>query len=120
MRLSFSFYRFPQKTSSSLFPQVYKDAKDKPSTMGAKDVVDKPGYLSSKAAKFALGVHRGPMPKESFDDENDMERLEKMDTLELETIKRTPTQTLRRHWFRFWCCYLFFSIIFLAIFLPVL
>lgn len=87
----------------------------------AKDLAEKPGYLSSKAAKFALGVHRGPMPKQSFDDDDsELEHLEKMDTLELETIKRTPTQTLRRHWFRFWCCYMFWSVIFLAIFLPIL
>ena len=83
----------------------------------AKDWIEKPAYLSSEAAKFALGIHRGPMPKELLDDGDE---LEKVDTLQLETIRRTPTQEVRRHWARFWCCYMFWSVIFLAIFLPIL
>ncbi|EYE91632.1 DUF3712 domain-containing protein [Aspergillus ruber CBS 135680] len=85
----------------------------------AKDLAEKPAYLSSAAAKYALGVHRGPFaPKESLDG-NDLQHVETADTITLENIKRTPTQNLRRHWFRFWCCYVFWSIIFLAIFLPI-
>lgn len=85
-----------------------------------KEWMERPAYLSSEAAKFALGIHRGPMPKEFLDDGTNGAELEKADTIQLETIQRTPTQTIRRHWARFWCCYTFWSVIFLAIFLPIL
>lgn len=87
----------------------------------AKEWAEKPAYLTSDAAKFALGIHRGPMPsKEQPVDGGELEHADTMDTITMENIKRTPTQNLRRHWARFWCCYVFWNIIFLAIFLPIL
>ena len=86
----------------------------------AKEWAEKPAYLSSAAAKHALGIHRGPLPPKESVDGSDLEHIETTDTITLETIKRTPTENLRRHWARFWCCYVFWSIIFLAIFLPIL
>ncbi|PYH78351.1 hypothetical protein BO82DRAFT_342919 [Aspergillus uvarum CBS 121591] len=74
-----------------------------------------PSSLNSEDAKYALGTHRGPLPSEGVDNEH----LEKTRSISLEPGKRTRAQRLRRHWRRFWCCYVFGSIIFLAIFLPI-
>ncbi|RAH40654.1 DUF3712 domain-containing protein [Aspergillus brunneoviolaceus CBS 621.78] len=74
-----------------------------------------PSSLDSDDAKYALGTHRGPLPSEGVDNEH----LEKTRSISLEPGKRTRAQRLRRHWGRFWCCYVFGSIIFLTIFLPI-
>ncbi|PYI26513.1 hypothetical protein BP00DRAFT_355746 [Aspergillus indologenus CBS 114.80] len=74
-----------------------------------------PSSLNSEDAKYALGTHRGPLPSEGVDNEH----LEKTKSISLEPGKRTRGQRLRRHWRRFWCCYVVGSIIFLAIFLPI-
>ncbi|PLB53419.1 hypothetical protein P170DRAFT_445175 [Aspergillus steynii IBT 23096] len=78
---------------------------------------EKKSYLDSKDAKNAVGIHRGPLPENG--EGYDLEHIETADTITLEKVKRTPTQNLRRHWARFWCCYTLFSIIFLIIFLPI-
>ena len=77
---------------------------------------EKKTYLTSKEAKYALGIHRGPLPTEGLE----IEHVETAHSISLEPVKRTRSQTLRRHWARFWCCYAFWGIIFLAIFLPIL
>ncbi|RAL01834.1 DUF3712 domain-containing protein [Aspergillus ibericus CBS 121593] len=76
---------------------------------------EKTSYLSSKEAKYALGVHRGPLPTEGYA----IEHIETANSISLEPVKRTRSQKLRRHWARFWCCYAFWGIIGLAIFLPI-
>ncbi|GKZ91678.1 hypothetical protein AnigIFM63604_009571 [Aspergillus niger] len=76
---------------------------------------EKQTYLASKEAKYALGTHRGPLPTEGLE----IEHVETANSISLEPVKRTRSQTLRRHWARFWCCYAFWGIIFLAIFLPI-
>ncbi|GLA14046.1 hypothetical protein BDQ94DRAFT_171011 [Aspergillus welwitschiae] len=76
---------------------------------------EKKTYLASKEAKYALGTHRGPLPTEGLE----IEHVETANSISLEPVKRTRSQTLRRHWARFWCCYAFWGIIFLAIFLPI-
>ncbi|GLA64982.1 hypothetical protein AtubIFM54640_006716 [Aspergillus tubingensis] len=76
---------------------------------------EKKTYLTSKEAKYALGIHRGPLPTEGLE----IEHVETAHSISLEPVKRTRSQTLRRHWARFWCCYAFWGIIFLAIFLPI-
>lgn len=79
---------------------------------------EKKSYLGSKAAKYALGIHRGPLPQ--GDDEGyTIEHVETANTITLEKKERTRAERARRHWARFWCCYIFWSIIFLAIFLPI-
>ncbi|GES61230.1 hypothetical protein ATEIFO6365_0006068900 [Aspergillus terreus] len=78
-------------------------------------MAEKASYLTSQAAKYALGVHRGPLDSEG----HGAEHVEKADAVELETGQKTRAQKLRRHWGRFWCCYCFWSLIFLAIFLPI-
>lgn len=79
-------------------------------------------HLRDKAAKYTLGLHRGPLPPPNAtgDDLEALEHVETAKTITLEKIQRTPTQKLARHWKRFWCCYLFWNVIFLAIFLPIL
>lgn len=67
--------------------------------------------FTSKAAKYALGLHRGPP-----DGETELDKTHSLETGE----KKTPMQKARKHWARFWCCYCFWSVIFLAIFLPIL
>ncbi|PWY87496.1 hypothetical protein BO70DRAFT_421253 [Aspergillus heteromorphus CBS 117.55] len=76
---------------------------------------EKTAYLSSKEGKYALGLHRGPLSADGAD----LEHIETSDTISLLPAKRTRSQTLRRHWARFWCCYAFWGIISLAIFLPI-
>ncbi|PYH95895.1 hypothetical protein BO71DRAFT_439950 [Aspergillus ellipticus CBS 707.79] len=69
-----------------------------------------------KDAKYAIGLHRGPLPADGAD----LEHIETADTISLlPNAKRTRSQNFRRHWTRFWCCYAFFGIISLAIFLPI-
>jgi hypothetical protein len=83
------------------------------------DTEEKPSssYLSLKGAKYALGIHRGPLPPAN----GDGGEVEHVGTgLSLEKKQTTKKEAIRRHWARFWCCYIFFNIIFLAIFLPVL
>ncbi|KAB8072660.1 hypothetical protein BDV29DRAFT_202211 [Aspergillus leporis] len=77
---------------------------------------EKHSYLSSKAAKYALGIHRGPLPQGNGDDYG-IEHVETANTLEKK--EKTRAERARKHWARFWCCYIFWSIIFLAIFLPI-
>ncbi|KAE8352046.1 hypothetical protein BDV28DRAFT_158219 [Aspergillus coremiiformis] len=71
---------------------------------------EKRSYLSSKAAKYALGIHRGTLFQ--VDDEGYL-----ID--HVETKERTQAEQAGRHCARFWCCYIFWSIIFLAVFLPI-
>ncbi|GIJ88016.1 hypothetical protein Asppvi_006932 [Aspergillus pseudoviridinutans] len=80
------------------------------------EMEEKPSYLSAKGAKYALGIHRGPLPPANGDG-GEIEHVET--ALSLERKERTKKEAMRRHWARFWCCYMFFSIIFLAIMLPV-
>lgn len=82
-------------------------------------------HLRGKTAKYTLGIHRGPLPSSQAntahnDDSVALEHVETVKTISLENVRRTRTQNLRRHWKRFWCCYLFWCIVFLAIFLPIL
>lgn len=83
-------------------------------------MAETPAYLKSKAAKYALGVHRGPLPQEDLDPDAASEHLEETKTITLERTPTTATQTVVKHWKRFWCCYCFANVIFLAIFLPIL
>ncbi|RHZ62932.1 hypothetical protein CDV55_107267 [Aspergillus turcosus] len=80
------------------------------------EMEEKPSYLSAKGAKYALGIHRGPLPPANGDG-GEIEHVET--ALSLEKRQRTKKEAFRRHWARFWCCYIFFSIISLAIILPV-
>ncbi|PYH48608.1 uncharacterized protein BP01DRAFT_371536 [Aspergillus saccharolyticus JOP 1030-1] len=75
-----------------------------------------PAHPSSKDARYALGTHRGPLSSQGAD----VAHPEKTNEISLEPGKQTRAQRIRRHWRRFWCCYAFGGIIFLAIMLPIL
>lgn len=80
---------------------------------------EKQHYFGSKAAKYALGIHRGPLPQDDGEGVA-IEHVETANTISLEKREKTRAERARRHWARFWCCYIFWSLIFLAVFLPVL
>lgn len=77
-----------------------------------------PAYLKSKAAKYALGMHRGILPSKGVEDGEENAELAK--GLSLEPTPTTRSMKMKKHLGRFWCCYLIGNIIFLAIFLPIL
>ena len=85
--------------------------------MGKTD--DRPAYLSSDDAKYSLGIHRGPLVSKN-DNGSQLAQVESAGGLSLETRKLKAGEKFQRHWKRFWCLHLFVTIIFLAIFLPVL
>ncbi|KAJ5217911.1 uncharacterized protein N7498_000010 [Penicillium cinerascens] len=77
-----------------------------------------------RSAKYTLGVNRGPfLPKAVHGIEDHdaavFDHVETTRSISLEIKQHTRIQKLRYHWKRFWCCYSFFGIIFLAIFLPI-
>lgn len=84
--------------------------------------MEKTQHFPEKTAKCVLGIHRGPFPSDSTDGNNlaAIDHVETADTITLGKIQRTPTQNLRRHWKRFWCCYVFGANVVLAILLPIL
>ena len=85
-----------------------------------KTTDDRPSYLSSDEAKYSLGVHRGPLPAKGVDESSQLEQVGSAGGLSLETRQLKRSEKLKRHWKRFWCCYLVGNVIFLAIFLPIL
>ncbi|KAJ5106062.1 hypothetical protein NUU61_003409 [Penicillium alfredii] len=87
--------------------------------MGKKNLDDRPAYLTADDAKYSLGVHRGPLPPAGLDESSQLEHVESAGGLSLVKKERKKKEKFAQHWKRFWCCYLFLNIIFLAIFLPV-
>lgn len=81
---------------------------------------DTPAYLTSDDAKYTLGIHRGPLISKGDDEGAQLAHVESAGGLSLETRKLKRTEKFQRHWKRFWCLHLLVTIIFLAIFLPVL
>lgn len=79
--------------------------------------------FSSKVANYTLGIHRGPLPSTPASSANNPDSTalnQSTRTIPLEKVQQTLFQKLQQNWRRFWCCYLFWCIISLAIFLPVL
>ncbi|KAL4929873.1 DUF3712 domain-containing protein [Aspergillus undulatus] len=71
-----------------------------------------------KGSKNVLGVFRGPIAGSDAD----IERIENTPgdvSLVEPPLKQKKTKRVGRHFARFWCCYVFWSVIFLAIFLPI-
>ncbi|GAB1213865.1 hypothetical protein ATERTT37_003018 [Aspergillus terreus] len=66
-----------------------------------------------KETKYVLGTNRGPLTES--DEEKQAASAPAGDALTAPGKK----QKFRRHWARFWCCYLVGAIVFLAIFLPI-
>jgi hypothetical protein len=83
-------------------------------------MAETPAYLKSKAAKYTLGIHRGPLPAEDLDPEDDAQHIEDAKGISLERTPSTRTEKAMKHWKRFWCCYCLANLIFLAVILPVL
>lgn len=83
-------------------------------------MAETPAYLKSKAAKYTLGIHRGPLPAEDLDPDDDPQHIEDAKAISLERTPSTRTEKVMKHWKRFWCCYCLANLIFLAIILPVL
>lgn len=58
------------------------------------EMEEKPSYLSAKGAKYALGIHRGPLPPAN----GDGVEIEHVETaLSLEKKQRTKKEAIRRH-----------------------
>ncbi|KAE8138898.1 hypothetical protein BDV38DRAFT_291643 [Aspergillus pseudotamarii] len=76
-------------------------------------MADKPSYFTTKAGQYALGANRGPLAQQHVDGS----QVAHVELAGGSTVKGRGR--LRRHWTRFWCCYLIGAIIFLAIFLPL-
>lgn len=78
---------------------------------------------SNRRTGWPLGVDKETKDKTGYNTEADIEHVESMQISQKVpyTSRAQKTQaTLKQHWRRFWCCYLLASVIFLAIFLPVL
>ncbi|KAL4810914.1 hypothetical protein BDV18DRAFT_3421 [Aspergillus unguis] len=78
-------------------------------------LVEKP---TKAADKKTLGFQRGPLPSSDAD----IERIENVPgdvSLVEPKLKQKRTRRLKRHFARFWLCYCFWNVIFLAIFLPI-
>lgn len=76
-------------------------------------LVEKKGDAKA-GSKNVLGAFRGPVAGGDVD----VERIEDVSLVE-PPVKQKKSRQLRRHFARFWCCYLFWNVIFLAIFLPI-
>ncbi|KAL4997904.1 hypothetical protein BDV10DRAFT_79506 [Aspergillus recurvatus] len=77
--------------------------------------VEKPAKVASKNT---LGSLRGPLAGSDVD----IECIEKVPgevSLVEPKLKQKRAQRVKRHFARFFCCYIFWSVIFLAIFLPI-
>ncbi|KAL4955344.1 hypothetical protein BDW69DRAFT_121086 [Aspergillus filifer] len=80
-------------------------------------LVEKKGD-TPKGSRNVLGSLRGLIAGSDAD----MERIENTPgqvSLVEPPLKQKKTKRLGRHFARFWCCYVFWSVIFLAIFLPI-
>ncbi|KAL2858993.1 hypothetical protein BJX68DRAFT_277661 [Aspergillus pseudodeflectus] len=81
-------------------------------------LVEKKG--SSPDSKNVLGAYRGPV---AGTDGVEIEYVESVpgdvSLVDDPKPKKSKRQRFRRHCARFWCCYLFWNVIFLAIFLPI-
>ncbi|KAL2830146.1 hypothetical protein BJY01DRAFT_261011 [Aspergillus pseudoustus] len=75
---------------------------------------------ASPDSKNVLGAFRGPI---AGNDGVEIEYVESVpgdvSLVEEPKTKKSKRQRFRRHCARFWCCYLFWNVIFLAIFLPI-
>ncbi|KAL4874464.1 hypothetical protein BJY04DRAFT_13281 [Aspergillus karnatakaensis] len=72
----------------------------------------------AKGSRNILGTLRGIIPGTGAD----IERLESEPgdvSLVDPKVKQKKSKRFRRHCARFWCCYVFWTVIFLAIFLPI-
>ncbi|KAL3450043.1 hypothetical protein BJX65DRAFT_316235 [Aspergillus insuetus] len=81
-------------------------------------LVEKKG--ASPESKNVLGAYRGPIAGTGG---VEIEHVESVpgDVSLVDDLKpkKSKRQRFRRHCARFWCCYLFWNVIFLAIFLPI-
>lgn len=76
-------------------------------------------------ARYTLGIYRVPFISDAVDakvndDSAAFDHVETTSSISSGKIQRPRMQMFRHHWKRFWCCYSFFAMIFLAIFLPIL
>ncbi|KAL2813886.1 hypothetical protein BJX63DRAFT_442762 [Aspergillus granulosus] len=75
-------------------------------------------YKARMAEKRAIGANRGELDKGSKAAGTGAE-IEHVEAVAVGEEKPKRRQRIKRHFARFWCCYLLGSIVFLAIFLPV-
>ncbi|KAL5334492.1 hypothetical protein BJX70DRAFT_17187 [Aspergillus crustosus] len=81
-------------------------------------LVEKKGEPAKAGSRNILGTLRGIIPGTGAD----IERLDSEPgevSLVDPKIKQKKSQRFRRHCARFWCCYVFWNVIFLAILLPI-
>jgi hypothetical protein len=77
--------------------------------------------------KYVVGFRHMPQypaatltAKGSKQEGTDVEHIETVEKSSEKDIQETRIQKVKKHYRRFWCCYLVGGIIFLAIFLPLL
>ncbi|KAL4787315.1 hypothetical protein BJX76DRAFT_354262 [Aspergillus varians] len=81
-------------------------------------LVDEKPEAAKGDSNNILGSFRGPIAT-SDTDIKQVESAPGEVSLVEPPVKQKKSQRLRRHFVRFWCCYVFWAVIFLAIFLPV-
>ncbi|KAL3492252.1 hypothetical protein BJX62DRAFT_203499 [Aspergillus germanicus] len=81
-------------------------------------LVEKKG--ASPESKNVLGAYRGPIAGPGGVEIEHVESVPgDVSLVDDPKPKKSKRQRFRRHCARFWCCYLFWNVIFLAIFLPI-
>lgn len=88
--------------------------------------------MPDKSSRYVLGINRNLTTERESKDNNtalkvasldaDVEHVEYLGGVDSERSRKARRARLivQWHWRRFWCCYMLASIIFLAIFLPIL
>ncbi|KAL1850049.1 hypothetical protein Plec18170_007146 [Paecilomyces lecythidis] len=79
----------------------------------------KPSYAKDKASKYVIGANRGPLAPPSGDQESDIAGAEYIEAADGASTK-TKGKKVKRHFRRFWFCYVLLAIILAAILLPIL
>lgn len=77
----------------------------------------------TEESKYVIGANRnlGKLKESKDPFDADVEHVEHVEDDGERAGKTKRAQALiKKHWRRFWCCYLVGSIVFLAIFLPIL
>ncbi|GAD98918.1 conserved hypothetical protein [Paecilomyces variotii No. 5] len=79
----------------------------------------KPSHAKDKESKYVIGANRGPLAPPSGDQESDIARAEYVEAADSASTQ-TKGKKIKRHFRRFWFCYVLLAIILAAILLPIL
>ena len=72
--------------------------------------------------RYIIGASRNLSTGSENSIKSDFEHVERLETgdSQLGSKFRRSRVKVQKHWLRFWCCYVLASVVFLAIFLPIL